>query len=203
MPLGQHARAAGREPGQRGQRRRRSGGRRQGRRARGGERARAHAGSGGSAAGAEAGPSIAACARGEPGEGPRNRATVGGRRRKGRGRGGGPDGEGPSGALTRFPRNRVRGGQRAAGDRSSASRAPGEPPAAILDPLPPPRAPPAPTPPSRPRTSLRKTPGDGKRAVPRCRGPAPRSAFPTHHTTTAAVASQRRSPAPASALAPR
>lgn len=58
-------------------------------------------------------------------------------------------------------------------------------------------------PPSRPRTSLRKTPGDGKRAVPRCRGPAPRSAFPTHHTTTAAVASQRRSPAPASALAPR
>lgn len=99
---------------------------------------------------------------------------MGGRRRKGRGRGGGPDGEGPSGALTRFPRNRVRGGQRAAGDRSSASRAPGEPPAAILDPLPPPRAPPAPTPPLSPAHLPAQNPGGrkaGGAAVPRPRTP--------------------------------
>lgn len=102
---------------------------------------------------------------GEPGEGPRNRATAGGRRRKGRGRGGGsPDGEGPSGALARFPRNRVRGGLRAAVPRRPALPANRPPPFWIRSlrrlspvPIPPPRVKPRETEKRampRPRTSL-------------------------------------------------
>lgn len=184
MPLGQHARAAGREPGQRG---REGGG--GGVPGAGSEHGRTQA-----REGARRGPRRGrASVRALGGSQGRARGTArrreGGVGRKRAGEEAAPTGKALGGSRPPPEEPRAR---RPTGGRFSASRAPGEPPAAILDSLPPPRASPAPISPPR------KVPGGREQAVPR---PAPRSAFSTHRST--AVASQRRSPAPASALAPR